>query len=229
MQKALELDENQIDLQHKLALIFTEQLGNKVAALAQLRKLFQLAPDRLDAVQMYIDILLKEEQVSEAGQVLHQLEQAGGESVAIRNNVIASLRTQVEGNPADLKARLNYGELCYHLGDLDHAIEQFQQTRRSPEFELQSYNMLGLCFAKKKGFNMLDLAIKQFKKGLETRGHSEQSYLELRYNLAGIEYQNGRLKEALNDFKECYRVDITYRDVRSWIEKIEGEMASSGA
>lgn len=229
IQKALELDENQIDLQHKLALLYADKLDNPVAALSQLRKLFQLAPDRLDAVQMYIDILLKQEQVSEAGQVLQQLEQAGGESLAIKNDVITTLRNQVESNPTDLKARFNYGELCYHLGDLDHAIEQFQQTRRNPEFELQSYNMLGLCFAKKKGFNMLDLAIKQFKKGLETRGHSEQSYLELRYNLAGIQYQNGRLKEALNDFKECYRVDITYRDVRSWIEKIEAEMASSGS
>ena len=76
---------------------------------------------------------------------------------------------------------------------------------------------------------MLDLAIKQFKKGLETRGHSEQSYLELRYNLAMIQYQNGRMSEALSDFKECYRVDITYRDVRSWIEKIETELASSGS
>lgn len=229
IQKALELDESQVDLQHRLALIYADKLDDKVAALTQLRKLFQLAPDRLDAVQMYIDILLKEEQVSEAGQVLQQLEQAGGEGAKIKNDVITSLKDQVENNPQDLKARFNYGELCFHLLDLDHAIEQFQQTRRNPEFELQSYNMLGLCFAKKKGFNMLDLAIKQFKKGLETKGHTEQAYLELRYNLAIIQYQNGRVKEALGDFKECYRVDITYRDVRSWIEKLESELASSGS
>jgi tetratricopeptide (TPR) repeat protein len=229
IQKALELDENQIELQNRLALLFAERLDDKVAALTQLRKLFQMAPDRLDAVRMYIEILLKEEQVSEAGQVLQQLEQAGGESAAIKNGVIESLRNKVESNPADLKARFNYGELCYHLGDLDHAIEQFQQTRRSPDFELMSYNMLGMCFAKKKGFNMLDLAIKQFKKGLETKGHGEQAYLELRYNLAMIQYQNGRIAEALSDFKECYRVDIAYRDVRSWIEKIETELASSGS
>ena len=229
IQRALELDESQIELQNRLALLFTEKIGDKVAALTQLRKLFQMAPDRLDAVRMYIDILLKEEQVSEAGLVLQQLEQAGGESASIKNGVIESLKARVEGNPTDLKERFNYGELCYHLGDLDHAIEQFQQTRRSPDFELMSYNMLGLCFAKKKGFNMLGLAINQFKKGLETRGHNEQAYLELRYNLAQIQYQNGRLAESLNEFKECYRVDIAYRDVRSWIEKIESEMAGAGS
>jgi tetratricopeptide (TPR) repeat protein len=229
LNKALELDSGQVDLQHRLALLYAEKLDDKVAALSQLRKLFQLAPERLDAVQMYISILLKEEQVSEAGQVLQQLEQAGGESLSIKNNVITALKTKVESDPADLKARFNYGELCYHLGDLDHAIEQFQQTRRNPDFELLSYNMLGLCFAIKKGFNMLDLAIKQFKRGLETKGHTEQAYLELRYNLAMIQYQNGRITESLNDFKECYRVDITYRDVRSWIEKIESELASSGS
>jgi tetratricopeptide (TPR) repeat protein len=227
VQKALELDENQIELQHRLALLYAERLGDNQAALGQLRKLFQMAPERIDAVKMYIDLLLKEEQVSEAGQVLQRLEQAGGEGVEIKTNVIAALRSSVEANPGDLKARFNYGELCYHLGDLDHAIEQFQQTRRHPDYELMSYNMLGLCFASKRGYMMLDLAIKQFQKGLESKGRSEQDYLEIRYNLAMVQYQNGRLKEALAELKECYNVDIAYRDVRSWIQKIEGELATS--
>lgn len=226
VQKALELDESQLDLLFRLALLYAEKLGDNQAALSQLRKLFQLAPDRTDAVKMYIDLLLKEEQVSEAGQVLQRLEQAGGDGVEIKTNVIALLKASVEANPADLKARFNYGELCYHLGDLDHAIEQFQQTRRHPDFELISYNMLGLCFASKRGYMMLDLAIKQFQKGLESKGRSEQDYLEIRYNLAMVQYQNGRAKEALVELKECYNVDIAYRDVLSWIQKIEGELAS---
>lgn len=226
VQRALELDESQLDLQYRLALLYAERLGDNQAALAQLRKLFQLAPDRTEAVKMYIDLLLHEEQVSEAGQVLQRLEQAGGESVEIKSNVIAALKSSVEANPGDLKARFNYGELCYHLGDLDHAIEQFQQTRRHPDYELVSYNMLGLCFASKKGYMMLDLAMKQFQKGLESKARSEQDYLEIRYNLAMVQYQNGRTKEALAELKECYNVDIAYRDVRSWIQKIEGELAA---
>jgi tetratricopeptide (TPR) repeat protein len=226
VQKALELDESQIELQHRLALLYAERLQDNQSALTQLRKLFQIAPDRLDAVKMYIDLLLREEQVSEAGQVLQRLEQTGGDGAEIKANVIALLKASVESNPTNLKARFNYGELCYHLGDLDHAIEQFQQTRRHPDYELLSYNMLGLCFASKKGYMMLDLAIKQFQKGLETKGRSEQDYLEIRYNLAMVQYQNGRAKEALAELKECYNVDIAYRDVRSWIQKIEGELAS---
>jgi tetratricopeptide (TPR) repeat protein len=226
VQKALELDENQPDLQHRLALLYAEKLNDNQAALNQLRKLFQIAPDRTDAVKMYIDLLLKEEQVAEAGKALQRLEQAGGDGVELKADVIALLKASVESNPGDLKARFNYGELCYHLGDLDHAIEQFQQTRRNPDFELISYNMLGLCFASKRGYMMLDLAIKQFQKGLESKGRSEQDYLEIRYNLAMVQYQNGRAKEALAELKECYNVDIAYRDVRSWIQKIEGELAS---
>lgn len=226
VQKALELDETQLDLLHRLALLYAEKLNDNQSALNQLRKLFQLAPDRTDAVKMYIDLLLKEEQVAEAGKALQRLEQTGGDGVEIKANVIALLKASVESNPGDLKARFNYGELCYHLGDLDHAIEQFQQTRRHPDFELISYNMLGLCFASKRGYMMLDLAIKQFQKGLESKGRSEQDYLEIRYNLAMVQYQNGRAKEALAELKECYNVDIAYRDVRSWIQKIEGELAS---
>ena len=222
--KALELEEGQVDLQYRLALLYAERLGDSQSALTQFRRLFQLAPDRTDAVKMYIDLLLSQEQVGEAGQVLKSLEEAGGESVEIKSNVISALRASVEGNPADLKARFNYGELCYHLGDLDHAIEQFQQTRRHPDYELMSYNMLGLCFASKRGYMMLDLAINQFKKGLETKGQPEQNYLEVRYNLAMVQYQNGRGAEALANLKECYNVDIAFRDVRSWIQKIEGEL-----
>lgn len=229
IQKALELDENQLELLQRLAVIYAEKIGDHQAALTCLRKLFGLAPEKTEAVKMYIDLLLRAEQVSEAGQVLQKLEQAGGESVEIKANVIASLRASVEGNPSDLKARFNYGELCYHLGDLDHAIEQFQQTRRHPDYELMSYNMLGLCFASKRGYMMLDLAINQFKKGLDTKGRPEQDYLETRYNLAMVLYQNNRAAEALAELKECYNVDIAYRDVRNWIQKIESEQASAGA
>ncbi len=229
IQKALELDENQLDLLQRLAILYAENIGDHQAALVCLRKLFGLAPEKTEAVKMYIDLLLRAEQVSEAGQVLQKLEQAGGESVEIKANVISALRASVEANPTNLKARFNYGELCYHLGDLDHAIEQFQQTRRHPDYELMSYNMLGLCFASKRGYMMLDLAIKQFKKGLETKGRPEQDYLETRYNLAMVLYQNNRPAEALAELKECYNVDIAYRDVRNWIQKIESEQASSGA
>lgn len=229
IQKALELDGNQLDLLQRLAILYAEKLDDHQAALVSLRRLFGLAPEKTEAVKMYIDLLLRAEQVSEAGQVLQKLEQAGGESVEIKANVISSLRASVEANPTDLKARFNYGELCYHLGDLDHAIEQFQQTRRHPDYELMSYNMLGLCFASKRGYMMLDLAINQFKRGLDIKGRPEQDYLETRYNLAMVLYQNSRPAEALAELKECYNVDIAYRDVRSWIQKIESELASSGA
>jgi hypothetical protein len=85
--------------------------------------------------------------------------------------------------------------------------------------------MLGLCFAEKTGYYMLDLAVRQFRKGLETPGFSEQEYLELRYNLAMLQYRNNRLQEALQELKDCYAVDIAYRDVREWIRKIENDIA----
>ena len=73
--------------------------------------------------------------------------------------------------------------------------------------------------------NMLDLAIRQFRRGLETPGFSEQEYLELRYNLAMLQYKNNRLQESLQELKDCYAVDIAYRDVREWIRRIENEIA----
>ncbi len=227
MQRALELEEGDLELQYRLARVYAEKLKDAGSALTYLRLIFAQAPDRLEAVNSYIDLLLQEEEVAEAGQALQKLDESGGEGAAIRAKVISSLKASVESNPSDLKARFRYGELCYHLGDLDHAIEQFQQTRRSSEFELHSYNMLGLSFAKKRGYNMADLATRQFKKGLELKGYEDQDYLELRYNLAMLHYQSGRAREALGEFKHCYNVDITFKDVRSWIQKIEQELAAS--
>lgn len=226
LQKALDLGDGEPELLFRLALLYSEKIHDNTAALHQLRKLFQIAPNRIDTAKVYIGLLIKEEQVPEAGQVLKKLEEAGASGAEIRDAVVSSLRAKVEANPGDLQARFNYGQLCYHLGDLDHAIEQFQQTRRQPAFELLSYNMLGLCFASKNGYMMLDLAIRQFKKGLETKGHPEQDYLEIRYSLATTYYRNGRLAEALTELRECYRVDIAYRDVRSLIQKIETEQAA---
>jgi len=121
-----------------------------------------------------------------------------------------------------------YGELCFHLGRIEDAVEQFQKTRGNREHELRSFNMLGLAFAKNPRFG-LDMAVRQFRKGLETKGHAEQDYLELRYNLAMLLYQNNRLQEALTELKDILAVDVAYRDVDEWVRLIQEEISKGGS
>ncbi|MCA9792493.1 MAG: tetratricopeptide repeat protein, partial [Candidatus Eremiobacteraeota bacterium] len=223
--RALELDESRVDLHYELAQIHVDHLDDIESAMRQFRRVYELAPTNLEAMERYIRMLLDAGSAGEAGEVLNKLVESSDSGDQVREALLSELKAKIERDPADMSARFNYGELCFHLGELDLGIEQFQQTRRDPAFELKSYNMLGLCFAEKTGFNMLDLAIKQFRKGLETRGHSDQDYLELKYNLAMLQYRNGRLQESLQELKDCYAVDIAFKDVREWVRRIEAEIA----
>ncbi|MBT9587027.1 hypothetical protein IV102_27035 [bacterium] len=75
------------------------------------------------------------------------------------------------------------GQLYYHLGHLDSAIERFQSSRRLPNYTARSYAMLGLCFAAKDGCNMLDPGIRQLCKGLELPGVSAAERQQLQATL----------------------------------------------
>jgi tetratricopeptide (TPR) repeat protein len=223
--RVLELDDSRAEIHYQLARIYLEKMGDAALALQEFHRVYELDPGNTQAMSKYIRILLRLSKADSAAEVIRRLTEVNPEAADVKDSVMKDFRQRIDSEPSDLRARFVFGELCYHLGELDHAIEQFQQTRRDRSFELKSYNMLGLCFAEKTGFNMLDLAIRQFRKGLETPGFSEQDYLELRYNLAMLQYRNNRLQEALQELKDCYAVDIAYRDVREWIRRIENEIA----
>ena len=223
--RVLELDENRPEIHYQLARLYLEKLNNTNRALQEYARVYELDPGNTQAMAKYVRILLRLSKADQAAAVLKRLAEVNPEADEVRASVMKDFRSRIEAEPTDLRARFVFGELCFHLGEVDLAIEQFQQTRRDRAFELKSYNMLGLSFAEKTGFNMHDLAIRQFRKGLETAGFSEQEYLELRYNLAMLQYRSGRLQEALQELKDCYAVDIAYRDVREWIRRIENELA----
>jgi hypothetical protein len=73
---------------------------------------------------------------------------------------------------------------------------------------------------------MLDLGLRQITRGLAVHGHSEREYQELRMHLVTLNYQAGRLAEALAVLRECYLVDIAYPGVQSWMDRIESELSA---
>jgi tetratricopeptide (TPR) repeat protein len=225
-QNLLEMDPGRGEVYYQLARIYMEKLQNPTGALHAFEKVYELEPGHVEAMSRFVRMLLRMGKADMAARVLKTLEKANPEEGAkVRTAILTDFRSRIENAPTDLRARFVYGELCFHLDELDAAIEQFQQTRRDRGYELKSFNMLGMCFAEKKGFNMVELAVKQFRKGLETPGHPEGEYLELRYNLAMLQYRNNRFQEALQELRDCQAVDITYRDVREWIRRIESEIA----
>jgi tetratricopeptide (TPR) repeat protein len=117
----------------------------------------------------------------------------------------------------DYETRYNLGIAYKEMGLLDEAIGEFQYASRDPKLFLECCSILGICF-KEKG--MTDLAIKWYRKALESTGHSEDRYQGLRYDLGELYVEKGDYSHALSFFSEVYGINSNYRDVALRIREL---------
>ncbi|MBQ7568843.1 tetratricopeptide repeat protein, partial [bacterium] len=119
------------------------------------------------------------------------------------------------GESNDALFHIRMGEFYQQIGFLDEAIIEFYKASRDPAKTLLAVNNLAKMFSM-KGYN--NLAIRQLVKTLDQPGFNDDELLDLRYNLAQILEKEGRLKEALLSYQECFAVDIGFRDVSDRID-----------
>ena len=227
LRRAIELAPERADLHCRLAKLYDEQLQSVSGAMQEYKKVFELNPGDAAAMSRYAQLLVNQRKPKEAASVLLKLQSIDKEvgKKAI-DGICQSFLDKIAQDGADLATRFSYGELCYYLNRISDAIEQFQKTHVDRDLELRSRNMLGLSFIKMP--RMREMAIRQFRLGLDTKGHAEQDYLELRYNLAMLFYQTDRLQEALTEFKSILAFDVTYRDVEARVKDLQAKIAAGG-
>ena len=219
LERALELDPCQRDWRLRLARLKAHKLQQVESALAEFRLLFAADPDWRGATVAYLDLLIQEGLLSELGGALKQIEKSAiGEE--LKEKALVAVRSRMSADPQNLSLAFGWGELCLSLGSLDLAIEQFQRLRRHSELRLHSYRMLGFCFSKKKGFNMLELALSQFKKGLLLENESRVDLLRLRYDMASVLRDHGRKEASLEQFRLCALEDPDFLDVQEQIQAL---------
>jgi hypothetical protein len=80
--------------------------------------------------------------------------------------------------------------------------------------------MLGLCFARKKGFNMVELALSQFRKGLDDDSGSRADRLKLLYDMGVVLQSHGRNQEASERFQECLGLQPGYLDAQQRLDSL---------
>jgi tetratricopeptide (TPR) repeat protein len=78
--------------------------------------------------------------------------------------------------------------------------------------------MLGLCFLEK---GMPQLAVKWYRKGLESPQIKEAETVGLLYDLACIYQSTGDLDLAYRTFLEVYGLNTNYRDVVHRVKELE--------
>ena len=118
-----------------------------------------------------------------------------------------------------LAASRLYGQ----MGFWDEAIGRLHLAAADETCALEAQTRLGIGFLE---LGQVELAEKQFQQTMSTHpDQGEEIHQELRYYLALAFQRQGKLREALGAFQECYAVDIRYRDVAGRIQELEAQLA----
>ncbi|MBI2212411.1 MAG: tetratricopeptide repeat protein [Acidobacteria bacterium] len=118
----------------------------------------------------------------------------------------------------DYDTHYNLGIAYKEMGLIDEAIGEFQLASKDPKRMIECCSMLGLCFLEK---GMPQLAVKWYKKGLESPEITEEEHLGLLYDLGCAHLETGDIANAQKAFLEVYGVNTGYRDVIGKIKQIE--------
>jgi tetratricopeptide (TPR) repeat protein len=118
----------------------------------------------------------------------------------------------------DYETHSNLGIAYKEMGLIDEAIGEFQLASKDPGRAVECCSMLGLCFLEK---GMLQLAIKWYRKGLETPRIKETEAIGLLYDLAKVYQSTGDVDNAYRTFLEVYGFDTSFRDVAARVRELE--------
>ncbi len=123
---------------------------------------------------------------------------------------------RVKRYPNDLQFRYEWGVLLYENGNINEAIQQFQQSQRNPQKRTRSLYYMALCFKQKQQY---DIALEQLEKALSEMPTMDTTKKDTLYELGLICEAMDDKQKAVKYYKEIYSVDIGYRDIAGKIEQ----------
>ena len=97
-----------------------------------------------------------------------------------------------------------------------------QKSQNNPNKKIASLNYLGQCFARR---NMNDIAVRTFQNALKEKTVFDEEKKEMTYLLGCVLEKLGKKEEAMEQLKQIYEVDISYKDVAA---KVDAYYASQG-
>ena len=136
--------------------------------------------------------------------------------------VIEECRRRAERYPNDLLIRFELGQHYFNAGKIGEAIQEFQKSQNNPNKKVASLNYLGQCFARR---NMNDLAARTFQNALKEKTVFDEEKKEMIYLLGCVLEKMGKKEEAIEQLKQVYEVDISYKDVAA---KVDAYYAAQG-
>ena len=129
---------------------------------------------------------------------------------------LAGAERLVERYPNDLMYRFELGVLYFRTGNVDGAVEQLQKSRGQPQRRVASLNYLGQCYQQ---MGLPDMAADTFQEAINELPTMDGLKKELLYNLGSAYEVLGDQEKAVGAFKEIFKVDIGFRDVKDKITR----------
>lgn len=131
---------------------------------------------------------------------------------------IEEWRRRVEAYPTEASYKYELGRYLFQGNKTDDAIAMLQKALDDPRNARNVHNLLGQCFMKKK---VHDLALKEFRKGLDGLSSSEKLYKEITYNIAQTYENMGDVENAKNEYGRILEIDYNFKDVAQKVEQLQ--------
>lgn len=125
-------------------------------------------------------------------------------------------KDKLESKKIDARTHYDMGIAYLEMDLYDEAIHQFQLASKDKSLKVRACNLLGMLFIE---LGEVELAIKEFKRGLRTYG-DEEEHLGVRYNLAMAYKKIGDFDNAIEQLEEIYIVDVEYLDVKEQLHSV---------
>ena len=141
-----------------------------------------------------------------------ELEKLRGQEHAFRREQAEDL---VQRYPNEFSYRFELGELYFEDGEVDASIKELQLALRAPKVRVNALVLLGKAY---KAKTFYDMAAEQFTTAKsEIPGINDQKK-DVLYELGNCYELQGKMDEAMVEYKALYGADIGYRDVAQKID-----------
>jgi len=128
---------------------------------------------------------------------------------------LGECRKRADKYPTDLAIKFELGSLYLQNGQVGEAIAELQKAQNNPHKRIAAMNLLAQCFAKRK---MFDLAARKLQEALKEKPGFDDEKKDLIYQLGCVLESMGKREEAIEQFKQIYETDISYRDVSAKVD-----------
>ncbi|MFP4497505.1 MAG: tetratricopeptide repeat protein [Vulcanimicrobiota bacterium] len=217
--KALTIDENNPELHFRIGKIYLEHKNNVTEARYEFDKVYSIDSSHKQAMEHLVKLYLQEERPSKAISILLELIQKDDSYEDLKKNIIDDYKSRIAEDTKDYKAHFHLGIIYKELKKWKQAIEQFQTTRKSKDYVLESHNMLGICFAQQP--SMVSLAIKTLEKGIKLKGFEKKDYIDLHYNLGKLYQGIKKYEKAADEFQAILTLDSHYKDTVDLLKEVK--------